>query len=458
MADKPHDKPNESRHITRMNYVAKSAQKQGCLVYKAHNKTHATLLAEIKKFLKENNIDKNDKFHFSFSDHGADGKIPLTEKERYITPNEFFKDIVELKEMKGAHITYATHICWGAQISQSSIVKSNPNICGSTSVDRNNLSYALTNPKKKTGELESVYTERKDKVREREYLGAGWKWISQNPTKASLHNYHYKGLEKDHVNALRGGMLSSVSYAREILEKKGKYHLPETSEIYNPYLEGPDYQVSPKKGVKSCRRPDGAPQSSSSFEQHLDNLKNLISSQSFIDLAFFSKKPLSSFLTTYKIAQGKFSKEKYLAEIKAARELYKKGRQELGHLAALSPWEDQKAFDNFTEQLESDRQILNLDAFIKKYSPKFFKSGDAKGLFKEADSEQIGSALYENLTHLWDTRYKKKINQHLKKVAYRSRVESDMKILRTFLQNIKPSDPQYQTLIGLMKCEQKALY
>jgi hypothetical protein len=231
-ADIPYKEPNESRHITRMNFVAQEAKYHGCKVYKAHNKSLEEITKEMTKFVNDNDIDKSYKFHFSFSDHGSSRKIPL-KKGEYVTADEFFESVSTFLP-ENAHVTYATHICWGGNLMDAAVAaeKYDINLCGSSSVDKMNLSNAFNNPYQRTGESSSEYKMRKFQTRKKEYLGAGWKAARDNNpfffSKSKLENpvsildYHYKAIGTDSKNATRGGALSSTLFAREKLRDIGK--------------------------------------------------------------------------------------------------------------------------------------------------------------------------------------------------------------------------------------------
>lgn len=479
LADKPYTEPNESRHITRMNYIAKMAKKQGCLVYKAHNKPYTELMQEMKEFVSENNIDQSYKFHFSFSDHGSSEKIPLSPNERYTSPEKFFQGVNDFIP-KDSHVTYATHICWGGNLSTQA---ENPDLdftlCGGSSVDRDHLSNAWNNPKRKKNETLAAYNARKFSKREKEYLGAGWKATDAKNSfwgykpfeyDVSILDYHYAGMKKDTTNAARGGSLSSTLFAREqLLDSAGVdayFDLEPSLDSYPDFYNAQNFSTAPlikelgnKKSSVSCTTQE-------SFDTGSDEIKSLAMDVSkVLDV---NKQWLNQNMARYPFLQNysdllekerqETSSYNIQKELSDAHEIYKNGIQK------LKPLNDKAEDNSFLSQLalkiEKDQKTLSKDQFKNKYKKYFGKRIDDVwnhdfSTDPEWNNDHISGSIYMHIDDEWEV-YRNRIKNKIKPLAARIRLENDITIMRRFLKSPSIDEAAKKKFKRMVTCENQS--
>lgn len=474
-ADKPYEKPNESRHITRMNFVAEEAMYHGCKVYKAHNKSLEEITKEMKKFVEDNEFDKSYKFHFSFSDHGSSRKIPL-KKGEYVTANEFFESVSTFLP-DNAHVTYATHICWGGNLMDAAVAPKKFDLCGSSSVDKMNLSNAFNNPYQRTGEKDEEYKMRKFHTRKKEYLGAGWKaardknpflfFKSKEENPVSILDYHYKAIGTDSKNATRGGALSSTLFAREKLSDIGK---DPYLNLYRAVKSNPDfddeYEYSTATLLSQFKMLDDQPIvcrkdseiGGKSFEQIAQNMlaildQNLNWLNANLNTYAFLK-DYKEVLLKERALTSDFDIMKSLSE---ANEIYKSKKKELQ--AQFDKTKDEKYLTQLAVDVKIDKARLSAINFDRKYRSIFgLNLSDVKNFKPSADrslEEEIQYALQEKIYDKWDE-VEKKAMTAIKPIVKRVRIENDIAMMRKFLQSKKIEQKDKDHFIRMAKCEVKS--
>lgn len=478
MADEPYKEPNESRHITRMNYVGKQGKDLGCKVFKAHNKSYEDLMKDMEKFVKDNKIDKSYKIHFSFSDHGSGEKIPLA-SGNYVTPDKFFTGVNKFIPA-GSHVTYASHICWGGNLMKAANNgKYGFDLCGGSSVDIENLSSAWNNPRMKKNESLEDYNKRKFAKREIEYLGAGWKVArDKNPTyfgyrpydnPVSILEYHYEGIGVDTTNAMRGSSLSSVLMARDELTNLGEdpyLHLNYAIEYSPDFYNDQEYssasilsQFKDAKGKKnSCSIDNGLDIGGAPLEDIGKSIGAILDTNKIWLSKNQTKYPfLKKFKHVLNTEREKTSNLKLMSVISGANETYKKEKARLQPMFDIS--EDTQKLEHLTKQIVKDRKLLSSSDFSKKYKKYFGDKAEMIREFNPANgftlNDEIQFQIQSNIYREWE-KTTKKIKKQLKPIVKRVRIENDIAMMRKFLNNKNISETKKKKFIRMAKCEVKS--